>query len=248
MGVREDTVTMLQSGKTPGEITRLREVTLATTLNYLDQKVGQGAIRRSDILFSIPRERRNPILRVLQDGGSRSMQAVQGRLNRRGFSFPEEDIDVVLKYGDAGHASGDMYDDLRTIEKWLHSVIRQALESEYGAGESGWWRKGIHKNIRGKCATRREEDDGEPAPHSYAYTDLIDLREVLDKQWRTISEHLPKGAAKDKKSLLAALIRLNEIRRIVMHPVRGGVPSEDDFEFLRDLKAQLTYTSKSPIA
>jgi hypothetical protein len=113
------------------------------------------------------------------------------------------------------------------------------LEIEFGSNESGWWHQGISKEIRGKCQQRREDEESDPRPEPYCYTDLIDLRAILDKQWTIISKYLPRQATSDKKALLDDLMRLNQIRRMVMHLVRGGTPTEDDFDFLRGLKERL---------
>ena len=90
---------------------------------------------------------------------------------------------MVARYGDAAHALGDMYDDIRTIEAKLHHVIRGSLEERFGKPESGWWRA-IPVTIRTKCQTRREEDT-EPSAEPYLYTDLVDLTEIADKQWQS---------------------------------------------------------------
>src|SRR5262249_44987758 len=124
------------------------------------------------------------------------------------------------------------------IEVGLHRHIRTILQKEFGDGERGWWEKGIPLNIRKKCAERREEDI-DRASGPYAYTDLIDLHSILDKQWKCLGETLPPSIAKNKREFLAQLEELNRIRRIVMHPVRGRVPKEEEFEFVRALKASL---------
>ncbi len=54
MGVREETLDMLRSGLSPKEIARQRGVSISTTLGYLDELVGRGELRRSDILFTVP--------------------------------------------------------------------------------------------------------------------------------------------------------------------------------------------------
>ena len=43
----------------------------------------------------------------------------------------------------------------------------------------------------------------------------------------------------NKQDLRRKLVRLNTIRRNVMHSVRGVISSEDDFEFVRELKGTL---------
>jgi hypothetical protein len=241
MGVRDEVLAKLKSGLKPGDIAKERGITLITVLGYLDQLVGQGRLRRSDILFSIPTEIRQPILNKLSDGHSQSISAIMGRLQRMGLFVDEDDIRVVQKYYDARHALGEIYEDIRAIELGLHERIREALEKEFGPEESGWWRRGIAKEIRVKCQQRREEEEIDSAPEPYRYTDLIDLRTILDKQWAILSRHLPRQATSDKKALLNDLIRLNQIRRMVMHPVRGSIPTEDDFYFLRTLKEKLEF-------
>ena len=61
MGKREDTLEQLRLGLTPGQIAQKFNVSVNTTLGYLDQMVGCGVIRRSDILFTIPPKNREAI-------------------------------------------------------------------------------------------------------------------------------------------------------------------------------------------
>ncbi len=241
MGKRDEALQMLREGLSPREIARRQKVTLSTILGYIDQLIGQGRLRRSDVLFSVPAEKRHAIMSKLTDGRSTNLSAIMGRLQRSGVVVEQEDVVVVQRYGSTGYALGEMYEDIRTIEVGLHSLVRQTLENEFGSDESGWWRRGIPKEIRKKCQERREDDDFDPAPEAYHYTDLIDLREILKRQWPILSIRLPKQTASDKKALLDDLIHLNQIRRLVMHPVRGGRPPDDDFEFLRSLKERLGF-------
>lgn len=224
MGVREETLELLHQGLSPKEIAREKGVNIKTTLAYLDELVGRGALRRSDIFFSIPKNIRNAN-------------------KERGVSTDYEDSLVINKYGDASTALGDMYEDIRTVETYLHQLISSALEEEYGKGEMGWWRKGIPLSIRQDCQSRREADD-EPATEPYCYTNLLDLWQILDKQWNVLKKVLPNNITADKQALRFNLIRLNSIRRKVMHPVRGVIPSEDDFEFIREFKGLLLSTTK----
>ena len=213
MGVRDETLGLLRRGHSPGEIAKRMGVSLQTTLGYLDQMVGEGRVRRSDILLSIPaRRRRNP--------------------------QTEADRAVVRRYGHASSAFGDIYEDVRFIEVGLHRLIREALEGQLGTDEPEWWRQGVPESVRKTCQIRREED-GDPAPHPYCYTDIVDLRSIIDKQWSLLSDSLPQGVSVDKRRLLTDLLRLNQIRRMVMHPARGSLPTEEDFDFLRALRGRL---------
>lgn len=232
MGVREDTLSMLREGLSPKEITRARGVNIKTTLQYLDQLVGQGQLRRSDILFTIPKEIRQVVTALGLPGEDH--RAVNDRLRRTEFTVDPEDVQTVQKYRDARHALGDMYEDIRAIETHLHQIIHEALEEKYGEELMGWWRQGIPEPVRKSCVIRQEEDS-EPVSDPYCYTELLDLWQILDKQWTVLSKVLPHEMTKNKQDLRRKLVRLNTIRRNVMHPVRGVIPSEDDFEFVHDL-------------
>jgi len=242
VGVRDEVLRMLKEDHlSPGEIAVRRNVTVSTILGYLDQMVGAGRLRRSDILFTVPSEKRSLICRAFRVGQSAHQCWAALRKLPGGADVCEDDVTVVLRYGSAGHSLGDIYEDVRTIEVELHKSIREALEREFGPDESGWWRRGIPVAIRKTCQERRE-DDAAPAPEPYCYTDLLDLKAALDKQWRILQRYLPPKVVKDKPALLADLVELNRIRRMVMHPVRGAIPSEADFDFLRSLKIRLSFS------
>ena len=241
MGVREETVALLQTGLTPAEIARHRGVTIQTIFGYLNEMVGRGQIRRSDILFSIPSETRTAIAAALKEDRSKNPSAVVGRLARRGVTVEEDAVVTVAQYGDARYALGDMYEDLYHIEVGLHRLIRSGLKAQFGPGEAGWWRKGVPLNIRRKCQERREEDEGNELPEPYCYTDLIDLREILKNNWAGLADFLHKEMRTQKKELLGDLVHLNEIRRAVMHPVRNTTLVETDFEFVRTLRRRMNF-------
>lgn len=238
MGVREETLKMLREGLSPKEVSRARGVNINTTLQYLDQLVGQGQLRRSDILFTVPKEIRQVVTEFSLYIKSKDPQAVARSIQLDGLNIKIEDVRTVLKYGDASHALGDMYEDVRAIETYLHAVIRQTLLDEYGIEERGWWRQGIPESVRKGCVIRQEEDS-EPVSDPYCYTELLDLWQILDKQWNLLSKVLPEEITKTKQDLRRKMVRLNTIRRNVMHPVRGVIPSEEDFESIREFKKQL---------
>jgi hypothetical protein len=238
MGVREESLQLLWQGLSPKEIAHAKGVSIDTTLGYLDQLVGRGDLRRSDIFFSVPKSIRNSIPASLISSGSFTIQAISNLLKQTNIDVDTEDILVMIKYGDSRHALGDMYEDVRTIETHLHQIIRDTLIEKYGEGEMEWWRQGIPLPIRQTCQSRREEDE-DPVEEPYCYTDLLDLWHILDKQWIILKDSIPDEFKGDKRSLRDKLIRLNRIRREVMHPVRGIIPSEEDFDFIREFKVQL---------
>lgn len=121
------------------------------------------------------------------------------------------------------------------MEERLHIFISHRLKKALGDNESQWWAKGIPKDIRTKCQARREDSPRrEPV---YNYTDLIDLKDIMDANWRFFNEDFQrvKGKFKSKKEFLDGVVRLKEIRNIVMHPVRSP-PTGDDFDFARQIR------------
>jgi len=128
-----------------------------------------------------------------------------------------------------------MYEDVRRIEVSLHAQIRKALVTAYGDGELCWWRQGVPEPVRVRCQERREKDPDDPCG-PYCYTDLLDLSKIIESQWQLFKSQMPARYSGDRKSLLEHLTRLNLIRNKVMHPVRGVIPHEDDFDFVRQFE------------
>ena len=54
-----------------------------------------------------------------------------------------------------------------------------------------------------------------------------------------LSKYLPPEVGQNKRDLLERLRQLNRIRNNVMHPVRGGQLSEEEFEFVYNLEDDL---------
>jgi hypothetical protein len=162
--------------------------------------VGAGELKPLEVFFSIPEERRVAPL-------------------------TEEDRLIVETFG--AHALGEMYERLRAIEIRLHAAIRRTLQEQYGSDESGWWRTAVPLAVRQKLQMRREQDTDLAEP--YTYTDLLDLAEILEKNWAAIAGKVITEPAQ-RKEILSGLRRLNQIRRKVLHPVRSTPPSDSQFE------------------
>ena len=240
---REATIhALLDQGRTPGQIARHLDQPLPDVLLIVDQLIGQGRVRYADVLLNIPRESRQPITRALLNlGYLPTAEQLHRDLTDAGHTIALEDIEVMLRYGDVGRLYGEVYEHLRDIEVGLHRLIREAFVREFGEGETGWWRQGIPRDVRIKAQSRREEDDALQPSEPYGYTDLIDLRLILDRQWKVLAPYLPPKARGDRRVLLDDMLRMNQIRRVIMHPVRGGLPSENDLDFLHHMRRRLGF-------
>ena len=69
MARKDEAAQHLLSGRSPREIAETMGITIASVEQYLYTKVGEGTIKRSDILFSIAPETRRLIEHVIQQSG-----------------------------------------------------------------------------------------------------------------------------------------------------------------------------------
>lgn len=229
---RHQAAQLLREGLSLGEIPFKLHITIPSVVQYLYTAVGEGIIRRSDILFSIPQEDRQAIEAIIEESGAIEIGELHHKLQLAKHPIDIEVLQVYLDLRDTRVQMGDMYEYISEIDKTLHNVIKEALTSKYGPEEEGWWRQGVPAHVRKTCAGMREEDP-EPAEESFCYTNFLHLQEILDKQWNLFSQALPKDLVHDKKEFLDHFTKLNQIRNFVVHPVKGLRLTESDFAFVR---------------
>jgi hypothetical protein len=210
MGRPNDVAKLVLTGRTPTDIAAELGIGISSVEGYLHRAVGEGLLRRSDIFFSVPPERR------------------------------KSDPTITHWYSDPQHALGDMYEDIRRLEIGLHERIAAALVRRYGDGDGGWWRQGVPESVRVKCQGRRETDPDDPC-EPFCYSDLLDLDAILKEQWSLLKDLFAPKYAANRKQLSEDIRRLNRIRNKVMHPVRGMVPDEQDFDFVHELHRSFKY-------
>jgi hypothetical protein len=231
---RYKAVQLLRQGKSPSQIAREMNVPLGNVMNYLYRLIGEGGLRRSDILFTLDRRARQEIEKIIQEHDTVQPGKIRRYLSNAGINVNADDLRIYLKLRDARVDLGDTYELIRDLELSLHKFIREALEREYGP--DNWWREGVPLGVREDCAVINERD-AEPAQDLFCYTTVMHLFIVLDKKWTSLSTFLPSKLQGNKQDFLMRLKRLNSIRNKVMHPVKGYVITEEDFDFLRELHA-----------
>jgi len=196
---------------------------------YLYRLVGEGALRRSDILFTLPPETRQQIEKIVQEQPVIHPGRIRKALQASGTEVNPDDLRIYLKLRDARVDLGDMYELLRDLELSLHKFIHDVLEREVG---ENWWREAVPLRVREDCALTHERDL-EPAADLFCYTTVIHLLHIFDENWKFFNELLPPRLGSNKQEFLARLKHLNRIRNMVMHPVKGYVVTEEDYDFLR---------------
>jgi len=236
MSKRDQACELLRQGNSPTQIAGKLHLRTSDVMHFLWAKIGEGQLRRSDIAFSLKRNVRRAIEAAVAETRTQSAGHICRELEEKGIHCSRFDVRVYLEYRRAPVVLGDMYELVRKVEVRLHQFIKKVFIVEFGAEE--WWRGGVPDNIRAECAALREKDP-EPAPEPYNYTHLIALREILDRKWSVLSRYFPPETAQNKKDLMERLLQLNRIRNNVMHPVRGGMLTEEEFEFVYNLEEDL---------
>lgn len=230
LGRKQQVLELARTGLPPTAIADRVGAPFATVMSHLYGLVGEGALRRSDIVFSFDQDTRDAIELAIEAHGTADSRVLRKALAKQDVPIRREDLAVYLTLRDARVALGDMYEMVRDIELALHDRIRGAFVAEYG--EDQWWREGVPANVRAECAALYEQDP-DPAPDAFSYTSLIHLREILDKRWDVLAPAFPRAMQADRKALTSDLVTLNRIRNAVMHPVRRAVFTDREFSFLR---------------
>jgi hypothetical protein len=231
----------LLAGLTPQEIGGRMGISLGSIRQYLCTLVGEGRLLRSDIAFNIAE--RQQIEAAIQDT---DRMIAQGRFRNYGtatnvkvfFDRNNNRIspDLIELYLLTRDARPDLYTLICQLEVLLHRLVMETLQSAFG---QRWWRDGIPEATRKSCQSRREEDNS-PLDEPYHYTTFIELKSIIDSNWRVFSNALPKALTTNKQDFLQRLQRANGVRNHVMHPVKPISTYEDDYRFVRKLLADFT--------
>jgi len=222
----------LRQGLLPSQIAAQMGISTASVIQYLRTGVGEGSLRFSEIYFSWPASVRES-LQAASDEIKTGKRADSPKM--RATNMTREDVDFYRSIRHRRVFAGDLYEHVAEAELALHDMVWGLLKDRFGDGETGYWRQGIPVGIRKRCHERRE-DDNEPSDSAFQYTTLIELAEIISKNWSLFQAALPKEHADNRRDLARDFDRLNRIRNTVMHPVKRRRWSEDDFEFVRRIR------------
>lgn len=139
-------------------------------------------------------------------------------------------------------AVAEHYLQIREIERKLHESIKLALIELFGEEENGWWRQGIPKDVRTSCVSMRENDSSGAIYEPFAYTNFADLEKILrcNRKNNQASFDVIAGLSNaDVDAFLKDLLKLNQMRNTVMHPVRIEFPDDDQLLFVQELHKKL---------
>jgi hypothetical protein len=125
------------------------------------------------------------------------------------------------------------------LEGELRSFVEKVLRKELGGSGDTWWYEGVHKDIRIKCAIESEKDKGRKLP--FAYTNIIDLLNIIDDNWRAFIPFIRQYYRDNEKSKLKGKIdRLKNIRNDSVHGEDETKQQGKDLEFVTDFEKEIT--------
>ncbi len=262
MSVGSDAAELIKNGFSPSEVAkRLCKTDRIPELKRLIlNQVGEGRLLLSEIYFSIPEASRRHFEECCDDVPktdqvSLRLQSFFKRLeaktrDSKGNEFPPDygliDCDLYLLSKDSPYT--DTYRFLLELETTLHRLIRKTLELAYPEHDDDWWDQGVPLEIRETCVQLRERETQKPKRDSYYFTTFIDLKKIIDKRWEKFREVMPADIAEDgkKKQLMDEIQKANEIRNLVMHPIKGIKLSQANCKFVRELAIQLSESRWQP--
>lgn len=123
------------------------------------------------------------------------------------------------------------YAIIQTIERNLKKAVLDVLRAEFRDDPNLWWYEGIPEKVRLKVTQRIEADKGALGSREDNF-DLLDYRAIIMGNWILFKNMLGRDNAGREKGT-QWLERLNDIRRIVMHPSREALI---DWESLAQLE------------
>ena len=231
MGRVEQVAESVRGGSTPSQIAKEIGITLESVLQYLHTAVGYGLVTKSDVLFAIDRRSRGYLSKLLDSDPKASRKQAIELLEKDKIDLGEKEILLFFDIIRSRSALSDLYFYISDLELYLHDGIRTVLKKRYGDGEL-WWREGVPQKVRVECSRMQEEDQERPADR-YHYTTLMNLIEIIDKQWECISQSGLFKESTTKKEMLGDLRRINILRNRVMHPIRYGLPNAEEHYFIK---------------
>lgn len=243
MARRNEAGQLLLAGLNPRQIAASMSISLNSVKQYLCTLVGEGEISAADIAFSIEEGPlieegiRNNSLHVPfgRFAQMKFAQAIRDALLQQGHNVSRDQAILIELYLMTRDPRPDLYALICEVEISLHRLIRKVLSETYS---EAWWSQGVPLEIRKSCHSRREEDD-RPSNDAFSYTTFIDLKAIIEKNWKAFASGLPKDLAANKQSTSSNLVRLNQIRNRVMHPVKTILDYKDDFLFARSFAGKM---------
>jgi DNA sulfur modification protein DndB len=125
---------------------------------------------------------------------------------------------------------------IKRIEKGLHTFIVGVLQAQHPhSAPDVWWYERVPSQIRRKAIERHDEEKGRGS--KYSYLDLIDLRKIALKNWGLFQGTLEYTRKGTKEKRTEWIVKINNVRKVVMHNAPGRMIDFDQLEQLKDYES-----------
>src|SRR6478672_4322364 len=140
MARKSESENLLRQGLLPSQIAQRMGISTSSVVQYLRTRVGEGALRFSEIYFSWPASIRES-LQAAADALKTHTYADSQQLKASGLT--REDLEFLWSIRQRRLFAGDMYEHVAEAELALHDMVSTVLVKKFGDGEAGYWRQGI---------------------------------------------------------------------------------------------------------
>lgn len=229
---------LVSEGIIPSLIAKQVQLNPEQVIQVISKAVSEGKLRRSDVLAAFDKDWRGLVDNFADS--EKQFPSEKMSLVLQMFDMPHDipELELYLSYRVLRATASDTYQILSDLERTLHALIKTALVKHFQSSDSGWWAQGVPQQVRVSCAGSRELDEGY-SEHPYSYTTLIHLWQIMENNWDILKEYLSPEATQNRKVLKNEWVRMNAIRNRVMHPVRGEPPTDEEYEFVKEMKRKL---------
>lgn len=116
--------------------------------------------------------------------------------------------------------TNDKYSLWEIIERIEVTLFRYVIEQLKLVGEN-WWSESIPEPIRIECVRRREQEKSHEFMPPEAYLGIIELREIIRKNWLIFESLMSNISLNDgKEKATKWLVEVNDARKILAHPLK----------------------------
>ena len=129
------------------------------------------------------------------------------------------------------------YPLIHRIERNLKDCILSTLKAEFGEDDV-WWYQAVPQQIRQKIVKRLDEELGQGTREDFF--DLIDFRKIALNNWLFFQNVLAYGKKGNKEKRTEWIVKVNSLRKIVMHPTKETVLDWDQLGDLQEYDEWLT--------
>jgi hypothetical protein len=125
---RRQAASLLESGLSPARIAQQMNVTVDTVMGYLYNQIGEGNIRRSDILFAMDAETRSATEQLKRERTEWPMSEFWREIRQPYPAVHADDAWIYFSLNKPEVYLSDMYAWLYTLEQFFHVYIKVTLE------------------------------------------------------------------------------------------------------------------------